>query len=148
MSAGIGSPGAKGRLFGPSGGHDDPVDPANPRAPMPAVPVAMRPWMPGYGTLPADQGTGLLPWSWAEQRLRDSHDYWLPTSWPDGRPHVMPVWGMWLEGALWFSSSRGSRKARNLRARAHCVGTTDQPKDPAVLDGHAEAVTSAEDLAG
>ena len=33
--------------------------------------------MPGYGTLPATEGGGLLPWSWAEERLIRSHDFWL-----------------------------------------------------------------------
>lgn len=103
--------------------------------------------MPGYGILPAGEGRGLLPWSWAEQRLRDSHDYWLATAWPDGRPHVMPVWGLWIDGCLWFSSSRGSRKARNLRARQSCVITTDQAREPVIIEGHAELVVDATRLA-
>jgi hypothetical protein len=49
-------------------------------------------------------------------RLVKSHDYWVATVWPDGRPHVMPVWGVWRDEAVWFSSSLGSRKARNLAA--------------------------------
>ena len=43
----------------------------------------------------------------------------------DARPHVMPVWGVWMDEALWFGSSRGSRKARNLVTNAHCAVTTD-----------------------
>ena len=73
--------------------------------------------MPGYGVQPADEGTGLLPWSWAVERLTASHDYWLATTWPDGRPHVMPVWGVWWQDALWFSCGLRSRKARNIGAR-------------------------------
>jgi hypothetical protein len=42
-------------------------------------PVASRPHMPGYGLLGPDQGSGLLPWSWAEERLSASHDYWVAT---------------------------------------------------------------------
>ena len=103
--------------------------------------------MPGYGTRPADEGTGLLPWSWAEQRLREAHDYWLATVWPDGRPHVMPVWGMWLDGFLWFSSSRGSRKTRNLLAASPCVATTDRAAEPVVIEGHAELIVAADLLA-
>jgi pyridoxamine 5'-phosphate oxidase-like protein len=94
--------------------------------------------MPGYGMLPADQGTGLLPWSWATDRLRESHDYWVASGWPDGRPHVMPVWGVWVQEAFWFSSSPGSRKVRNLRARPECTVTTDDARNPVVLDGVAE----------
>jgi len=48
--------------------------------------------MPGYG-LP--KGTkGLLRWSWAEQRLTKSHNYWITTIKPDGNPHTMVVWGL------------------------------------------------------
>ena len=60
-------------------------------------PPADRPVMPGYGILPADQGSGLLSWAEAERRLTASHDYWVATVRPDGRPHVMPVWGVWAE---------------------------------------------------
>ena len=109
-------------------------------------PTASRPYMPGYGVLPAPDGEGLLPWSWAEERLRASHDYWLATVRPDGRPHVMPVWGVWLERAVWFSSSRQSRKARNLTAQPSCVVTTDNAVEPVVVEGRAELVTDPEPL--
>ena len=100
-------------------------------------PVASRPHMPGYGTLDATLGTGLLPWSWARTRLERSHDYWVATVRPDGRPHLMPVWGVWMEDALWFSSSRGSRKARNLALYAHCTISTDNAFEPVVIEGEA-----------
>ena len=91
--------------------------------------------MPGYGLLDAAQGTGLLPWSWAVERLERSHDYWVATIRPDGRPHMMPVWGIWLEDAVWFSSSRGSRKARNLDANPNCTITTDNAYEPVIVEG-------------
>lgn len=97
--------------------------------------------MPGYGILGPTDGTGLLPWSWAEQRLRDSRNYWLATVRPDGRPHVMPVWAVWDAGRLWFSSSLGSRKIRNLRAEPRCTVTTEDAAAPVVVDGVAEIVT-------
>jgi PPOX class probable F420-dependent enzyme len=109
-------------------------------------PAAARPFMPGYGTLPADEGTGLLPWSWAEKRLRDSPRYWLATTRPDGRPHVMPVWAVWVDGCVWFSSSVGSRKARNLRANPSCVVTTDDPREPVVVEARAEVVVDPDGI--
>jgi len=93
--------------------------------------------VPGYGIVGSDEGTGLLPWSWARERLERSHDYWVATVRPDGRPHVMPVWGVWMEDALWFSSSRGSRKTRNLLANAHCTIATDNAYEPVVIEGDA-----------
>ena len=98
--------------------------------------------MPGYGMLSATEGRGLLPWSWAEDRLRTSHDYWLATVRPDGRRHVMPLWGVWLDDALWFSTSTRSRKARNLAANERCVLTTDNAIEPVVVvEGTADVVT-------
>ena len=96
--------------------------------------------MPGYGLQPADEGSGLLPWSWAVARLEASRNYWVATVWPDSRPHVMPVWGMWREDAFWFSSSRGSRKSRNLAANTRCVVTTEDAENPVVVEGVAALI--------
>ncbi len=97
--------------------------------------------MPGYGILGPDEGSGLLPWTWAEEHLAAARDYWVASVWPDGRPHVMPVWGVWLDGSLWFSSSRRSRKASNLRRDPRCVVTTDNAIEPVVVEGMASLVT-------
>ena len=97
--------------------------------------------MPGYGTLPPDEGTGLLPWAWAEERLIRTHDFWVASTWPDGRPHLMPVWGVWLDRCVWFSSGLRSRKARNLLADPRCAVTTDNAQEPVMIEGNAEQVT-------
>lgn len=103
--------------------------------------------MPGYGTLPAGEGRGLLPWSWAVERLTRSHDYWLATVTQHEAPHLMPVWGVWHRDKLWFSSSIGSRKARNLLARPFCSLATDNPLEPVVVHGRAELITGRDELA-
>jgi nitroimidazol reductase NimA-like FMN-containing flavoprotein (pyridoxamine 5'-phosphate oxidase superfamily) len=102
--------------------------------------------MPGYGTLPATERSGLLPWSWAEERLARSHDFWLATVTSQGAPHLMPVWAVWLSGRLWFSCANGSRKARNLSADARCTISTDNPLEPVVVQGRAERVTRDDEL--
>jgi PPOX class probable F420-dependent enzyme len=96
--------------------------------------------MPGYGVQAADEGTGLLPWSWAAERLAASHEYWLATVRPDGRPHLMPVWGMWHEGAFWFSTSQESRKTRNLRQDPRCSVSVESGTEPVVVEGNAEEI--------
>jgi nitroimidazol reductase NimA-like FMN-containing flavoprotein (pyridoxamine 5'-phosphate oxidase superfamily) len=110
-------------------------------------PIASRPYMPGYGTLPASDGSGLLPWSWAEERLARSRDFWLATVTPQGAPHLMPVWAVWYTGRLWFSSSNSSRKARNLSAEPRCTLSTGNPLEPVVVQGRAERVTDRDALA-
>ena len=97
--------------------------------------------MPGYGLLGPNEGTGLLSWQWAQERLTASHDYWLATARPDARPHLMPVWGVWDGEALWFSSANASRKATNLRRSPRCSVATDNAYEPVVLEGDALVVT-------
>ena len=94
------------------------------------IPQVSRPYMPGYGIAGPTEGSGLLHWSWAAERLTAARNYWVATVWPDGRPHVMPVWGMWDDSTLWFTSSTGSRKVRNLTADPHCCITTEDALTP------------------
>jgi len=102
------------------------------------APKATRPHMPGYG-LP--KGTkGLLPWSWAEQRLKKSHNYWITTIKPDGAPHTMVVWGVWMDGGFYFSTGRQSRKAKNLKKDTRCIIATEQANQAVIVEGIAEEV--------
>lgn len=108
-------------------------------------PVASRPHMPDYGILPADEGTGLLDWSDAEERLRRSRNYWIATRWPDGRPHVMPVWAVWDGGGLLFSGGLHSRKIRNVLADRRCCATTEDAANPVVVEGMGSKVDDVGD---
>lgn len=103
--------------------------------------------MADYGIKGPDEGTGLLPWAWAVERLTKSHDYWVATTWPDGRPHVTPVWGAWVDEALWFSCGPTSGKARNLARDPRCSITSDNPAEPVVLDAVVERRPEREDAA-
>ena len=100
------------------------------------APAPTRPHMPGYG-LPRSR-KGLLSWKWAEQRLRKSHNYWITTVRPDGSPHTMVVWGLWLDGAFLFSTGRLSRKARNLAKNPRCVVCTEKAEEAIIVEGVAE----------
>ena len=104
-------------------------------------PRASRPDIPGYGILGANSGKGLLPWSWATERLTNAHTYFIATTRPDGRPHVMPVWAIWLEDALYFSTGRNSRKARNLAQNPRCVASIELNGESVIVEGVAEEIT-------
>jgi hypothetical protein len=94
--------------------------------------------MPGYGIPKGNKG--LLPWSWADDRLKKSHNYWITTVKPDGTPHAMVVWGLWMQGQFWFSTGWQSRKARNLRENRACIVCTEKADEAVVLEGVAEEV--------
>lgn len=102
--------------------------------------------MPGYGIAGPHEEGGLLPWSWAEHRLSTACRYWVASVSPDGTPHVMPVWAIWFDWHIWFSTGGRSRKARNLRIEPRCVVHTDG-EDPLVVNGIAEIVTAPDAIA-
>jgi nitroimidazol reductase NimA-like FMN-containing flavoprotein (pyridoxamine 5'-phosphate oxidase superfamily) len=104
---------------------------------------ATRPYMPGYGILPADEGEGLLPFEWAEARLRDARNYWVATVGPDG-PHLMAVWGVWIDLQFVFSTGRKSRKARNLASNPRCVVAPEGAADEIVVEGAAREVAATD----
>ena len=93
--------------------------------------------MPGYGLPKGNKG--LLPWTWAEQRLKKSHNYWITTVKPDGSPqpspHTMVVWGLWQDGRFLFSTGSKSRKARNLAQNAHCIVCTELANEAVIVEG-------------
>jgi nitroimidazol reductase NimA-like FMN-containing flavoprotein (pyridoxamine 5'-phosphate oxidase superfamily) len=105
-------------------------------------PKATRPRMPGYGM---PRGTkGLLPWTWAQERLERSHNYYVMTVRPDATPHAMPVWGVWADGRFYFSTGATSRKAKNLAANPSCVICTERSAEAVIVEGTAVVVSDAE----
>ena len=111
--------------------------------PKATEPKASRPYMPGYGILDANEGSGLLPWEWAEQRLAASKNYWIATTWPDGRPHCTAVWAIWMDGAVYFSAGWKSRKAKNLSANPRIVICPENADHAVSLEGVAETTDDA-----
>jgi nitroimidazol reductase NimA-like FMN-containing flavoprotein (pyridoxamine 5'-phosphate oxidase superfamily) len=101
-------------------------------------PRVSRPYMPGYG-IRSDRKT-FLPWSYARERLERARTYWIATARPDGRPHCVPVWGLWLEERFIFSTGADSRKARNLAVNPNCVVTMEESDRHVVVEGLAEVL--------
>jgi len=103
-------------------------------------PKASRPQAPGYGFPKGSKG--LLPWSWAEQRLKKSHNYWITTITAEDskppKPHTMVVWGLWQDGRFLFSTGSQSRKARNLAENPNCIVCTELAQEAVIVEGTAE----------
>ncbi|MGC2526890.1 MAG: pyridoxamine 5'-phosphate oxidase family protein, partial [Candidatus Acidiferrum sp.] len=98
-------------------------------------PKPSRPYWPDYAAVPKDHEQGLKSWSWALERLEKSHNYWIATTRPDGRPHLMLVWGVWWEDAFWFSTGPNTRKAKNIAVHTFCTIGTDRADEAVVLEG-------------
>ncbi len=100
---------------------------------------ASRPEPRGY-FLPEEEGTGLLPWATVEARLVTARNYWLATASASGTPHVMPVWGVWIDGALLFSTGATTRKARNIETNPNVAIHLESGAELVVVEGSARAV--------
>jgi hypothetical protein len=103
------------------------------------LPVAEQPLVPN--------GAAATPWAKALERLENPEKYrtyWLAMARADGRPHVMPLLGLWLEGAFYFVTGEGTRKGKDLADNAHCVVTFGSQTLPAldlIIEGEATRVT-------
>ncbi len=97
--------------------------------------------MPDYGVDSAQWHP--LEWSWAAERLIRGRNYWLVTASAAGRPHAMPVWGVWDDDEHRFAFSCGprSRKAANLAANPQAAFTIDDTVECLAVEGRATLVT-------
>ena len=59
----------------------------------------------------------------------------------DGRPHVKPVWRIWFDGRLYFSTSPKSVSGLNLSTRNSIAIHLESGDDVVILEGKAEPVT-------
>jgi len=111
------------------------------------TPEASRPrFHASYGIWAADEGAGLLEWGWAAERLERARNYWISSASASGRPHAAPVWGIWLEGVLYFSTARGSRKGLNLAENPLAVVHLESGDEVVTLEGRVEEVSDRKQL--
>jgi nitroimidazol reductase NimA-like FMN-containing flavoprotein (pyridoxamine 5'-phosphate oxidase superfamily) len=96
----------------------------------------------GYGVPETDEG--VLEWTWAVERLESALNYWFGTTRPDGRPHAMPAWGVFLDGTLYFEGSPRTRRARNLAENAAVVVHLESGDEVVILEGVAREVGKPE----
>jgi nitroimidazol reductase NimA-like FMN-containing flavoprotein (pyridoxamine 5'-phosphate oxidase superfamily) len=104
---------------------------------------------PRYG----DASATPPPWADIERLLADAQLYWIITVRADGRPHAVPLVGVWQDGAFAFCTGPEEQKQRNLDVNQHVAVTTgstgahgwDSGKD-VVVEGTAVRVTDADEL--
>src|SRR5262249_47542848 len=65
--------------------------------------------------------------------------FWLSTTRPGGRPHAVPLWGVWLDGAFYFDGSPETRKNRNLAQNPAIVVHLESGSEVVILEGTAAA---------
>lgn len=98
----------------------------------------------GYGLPAGDEG--MLEWSAVEARLIESKHYWLATIRPDGRPHLIPRWGVWVDDAFYYDGAPSTRHARNAEANPACSLSLEDGQHAVILEGR--SVATRADAAG
>ncbi|MFD9939643.1 pyridoxamine 5'-phosphate oxidase family protein [Nonomuraea sp. NPDC059023] len=98
----------------------------------------------GYRTQPQ---TITLTWGEVREKLRAAPSYWLATARPDGRPHVVPVDGLWVADAFYFSGGDETVHIRNLRANGHACVHLEDATAAVIVEGTATWTTPDPDLA-
>lgn len=105
----------------------------------------------------------LIEWQRVEQCLGEQlpqapetggpnrHTAWLATTYPNGRPHVMPLGIIWDDSKVWFSKGPGTRSVRNLNRSPYGTITIATHPFDLVIEGLIRRVTdqaTLERLAG
>ena len=66
--------------------------------------------------------------------------YWIATTRPDGRPHVMGVGLVWDDGTFYMASGAGTQKSRNLARDPRCTVSIASPGIDIVVEGEAKII--------
>ena len=107
-----------------------------------------RPRMPkSYGV--ASDAPDFVPmeWSWVTNQLAEARNYWIATVGRSGKPHVTPVWAVWLDDAVCFGTDRDSAKGRNITRNPEVAIHLESGDDVIITYGTAEAIANEATLA-
>ncbi|WP_440713496.1 pyridoxamine 5'-phosphate oxidase family protein [Gordonia sp. FQ] len=110
-------------------------------------PTPDRPEFPdGYG-LP-ESTDGLLTWAAVEPKLVAAKHYWLCSVRPDGRPHSVPRWGVWVDGRFYYDGAPTTRHTRNVEANPNVTLTLESGTDVVIVEGTSSATRADADGLG
>ncbi|MGH2774304.1 MAG: pyridoxamine 5'-phosphate oxidase family protein [Actinomycetota bacterium] len=106
-------------------------------------PVVERPEIPPeYGN-----PTKRLEWADVEHRLESATVYWIASTRPDGRPHVIPRDGMWLDGGLYYGGSPKTVHYRNITHNPHLVVHIGDGLEAVIVEGAVVIEEPTEEMA-
>ncbi len=113
----------------------------------PGQPTADRPVFPdGYGI--PESSEGQLTWADVEPRLVQSKHYWLSSVRPDGTPHSVPRWGVWLDGRFWYDGAPTTRHTRNVERNPAVTLTLESGTQVVIVEGDSLATRADADGLG
>jgi PPOX class probable F420-dependent enzyme len=79
-----------------------------------------------------------------ERRLQTEQNLWLATVRPNGAPHLVPIWFVWVAGKIYLCSGADSVKVRNLKQDPRVSLALEDGTHPLVIEGLARLIGQAE----
>jgi nitroimidazol reductase NimA-like FMN-containing flavoprotein (pyridoxamine 5'-phosphate oxidase superfamily) len=79
-----------------------------------------------------------LDWGEVEGRLEAASVYWIASTRPDGRPHVIPRDGMWFEGGLYYGGSPKTVHHRNISRNPNVAVHIGDGMEAIIVEGAVE----------
>jgi nitroimidazol reductase NimA-like FMN-containing flavoprotein (pyridoxamine 5'-phosphate oxidase superfamily) len=100
--------------------------------------------------IPHEYGTPTerLDWSSVESKLKASSVYWIASTRPDGRPHVVPRDGIWLDGCLYYGGVAATVHHRNITSNPEVVVHIGDGHEATIVEGAIEIEKPTEGKAG
>lgn len=97
---------------------------------------------PGYGT-PKKK----LKWDDVRQQLEDASEYWVASVRPDGRPHVVPRDGIWVDDTWYYGGSDATVHNRNLQTNKALTMHIGEGLNAIIVEGEAAFIKPPREIA-
>jgi Pyridoxamine 5'-phosphate oxidase len=88
-----------------------------------------------------------LRWATVRAELEQAKQYWLASVRPDGRPHVVPLDGIWLDDVWFYGGSPASVHHRTVRAHKEAVMHLADPMRVVIVEGEVRRANPSPEVA-
>jgi general stress protein 26 len=82
-------------------------------------------------------------WRAIEARLGRELTIWLATTRHDGRPHLTPLWFVWLEGKIYIATGAATQKFINMYSNQNVALALPDTANVVLIEGEAHVANRA-----
>ena len=99
--------------------------------------------------LPPEYGSPneTLEWNTVRKKLEEAFVYWVASTRPDGRPHVVPRDGLWLDDTWYYGGSPDTVHNRNLKDNPSVSVHIGDGLEAVIVEGRSQHIVAFPELA-
>ena len=101
---------------------------------MKPIKISRPKFPPGY----VDDPKSEVSWEYVAQQLTDAKNYWLCSVRPNGNPHCVPRWAVYLDGRIYYDGSPETLHARNIMKNPHVSLHLESGDKAIILEGSSQ----------